>query len=218
VQQQVSYFEQGKHVPTLEQLLTLARVLDVPLQRFLTGTDRPGTALRDIAIELRHLGIVDLWVDDPRLPGAFRPPEEVVAVAVGDASPDPRIIEAIPAVLAWHKWSPALLWAYARREGKRAVRRLAWLAEIALTIDKAGGFPGACPGKKSLARFVQRVKAPPKDEWDDLGRPASAPPKSPIWKRWRINYATDLNGFRDRAVQLEALRKEGGPATEGTKE
>jgi hypothetical protein len=40
-------------------------------------------------------------------------------------------------------------------------------------------------------------------------------PKPPIWKHWRINYATDLNGFRDRAVQLEALRKEGGPPTQG---
>jgi hypothetical protein len=32
---------------------------------------------------------------------------------------------------------------------------------------------------------------------------------SQIWKQWRINSATDLNGFKDRAVQLEALRKEG---------
>jgi transcriptional regulator with XRE-family HTH domain len=209
-QQQVSYFEQGKHLPTLEQLLRLAEALDVPLQWFLTLTDRPGPTLREIAIELRRLGVVDLWVRDPLVPGAFRAPEEIVALAVRDPSPDPRVLEAVPAVLAWNVLDPALLWAYGRRETPRTLRRIAWLAEIVLAIDRSGGFPGGCPWKHLLARFVKRVKAPAKEGWDDLGRPAPEPPKSPVWKRWRISYATDLQGFRERAAQLEAL---GGAAT-----
>jgi len=209
-QQQISYFEQGKHLPTLEQWLRLAGALDVPLQWFLTGTDRPGESLREIATELRRLGVADLWVRDPIIPGAFRTPEEVVALAVRDVLPDPRLVEAIPAVLAWNVLDPALLWAYGRREGQKTLRRLAWLAEVALAIDRTGGFPSGCPGKKTLARFVKRVKIPAKGGWDDLGRPASEAPASPLWKRWRINYAADLKGFRERAVQLAALggRKE----------
>jgi hypothetical protein len=49
-------------------------------------------------------GLVDLWVNDPVVPWAFRQPEEVVALAVAGESPA-RILKAIPALLAWHRWS-----------------------------------------------------------------------------------------------------------------
>jgi hypothetical protein len=73
-----------------------------------------------------------------------------------------------------------------------------------------GGFPGGCFGKKDLAAFVKGVKKPPLDHWDDLGRPADAPPTSPLWKRWRISYPADLTAFRQRAEGLVALRQAEG--------
>src|SRR5438094_450432 len=77
--QQINYFETGARTPSLGQLLQIARALDLPLQRFLSGSDRAGSAVRDIAVELRSLGLIDLWVEAARVPGAFRRPEEVVA-------------------------------------------------------------------------------------------------------------------------------------------
>src|SRR5579884_1138320 len=56
-QAQISYFELGLRRPTLDQFIKLARALDVPLQRLFHGVDRPGVTPRDLAIELRNLGI-----------------------------------------------------------------------------------------------------------------------------------------------------------------
>ena len=80
-QAQISYFELDRRKPTLDQLIRIAGALGVSLHRLVTGADRPGDGLRDVAIELRNLGLVDLWVEDPIVPGTFRRPEEVVALA-----------------------------------------------------------------------------------------------------------------------------------------
>jgi transcriptional regulator with XRE-family HTH domain len=204
--QQINYFETGARVPRLAQLLQIARALDLPLQRLLSGSDRPGGGVRELAIELRHLGLIDLWVESPVVPGAFRRPEEVVALAVAGQEPEARLVEGVPALLAWNRWNGSLLRAFAREAGRGTVYRLAWLADVALAIERVGGFPGGCPGKDDLAAFVKLVKKPPAGRWDDLGRPADSPPPSPIWKRWRINYAADLVSFRQRAEALVALR------------
>lgn len=119
-------------------------------------------------------------------------------------------MEGLPAVLAWNRWNDLLLWASARATGRAAVYRLAWLAEVALALERMGGFPGGCPGKEDLLAFVKRVKKPPTDRWDHLGRPADKPPTSPLWKRWRINYAADLATFRQRAEAIVALAKAEG--------
>lgn len=208
-QAQISYFELGRRRPTLDQLVRMARSLDVSLEKLISGSDRPGDRLSDIAIELRHLGLIDLWVNDPVVPGAFRQPEEVIARAVSGREPDPRIIEAIPALLAWNRINPILLRAYGQTARPRVTRRLAWLADIALAVDRRGGFPGGCR-KESLARFAERIPAPPpgSEIWDSLGRPMADTPTSPIWKRWRINYDADLSQFEQRARHLDELRKE----------
>jgi transcriptional regulator with XRE-family HTH domain len=207
-QAQISYFELGQRQPTLSQLIHIARALDISLERLIAGTDRPGTGLRDIAIELRRLGLVDLWVDAPVVPIAFRRPEEVVAQAVSGREPDPRIIEAIPAILAWNRFNPILLRAYGQTVRPRVTRRLAWLADVVLVIDRRGGFPGGCR-KEQLIYFTQKITvAPPgSDDWDSLGRPMTRTPTSPIWKRWRISYDADLEQFEQRARHLDALRK-----------
>jgi transcriptional regulator with XRE-family HTH domain len=210
-QAQVSYFEVGQRRPTLDQLIRLARALDVSIQRLIAGTDRPGTDVRDIAIELQHLGLVDLWVADPTVPGAFRRAEEVIALAVSGHEPDPRIVEAIPAILAWNEINPKLLRAYSLTTRPRTARRLAWLADIALAIDRRGGFPGGCR-REPLERFTRMIPtaASRPDAWDSLGRPMAKGPTSPLWKRWRISYDADLAGFERRARHLDELRRRAG--------
>lgn len=213
-QAQISYFELGRRRPSLDQLLRVAEALGVSLQKLITGADRPGVGLRDIAIELRHLGLVDLWVEAPVVPGAFRRPEELLARVVSGREPDPRVIEAIPALLAWNRINPILLRAHGRTIRPRATRRLAWLADIALAIDRREGFPGGCR-RDQLIHFTQRVSAPSpeSEEWDDLGRPTVDAPTSPIWRRWRINYDADLAQFKQRARRLDGLRRRaGGPS------
>jgi transcriptional regulator with XRE-family HTH domain len=211
-QAQISYFEVGQRRPTLDQLLRIARALEVSIQRLIAGTDRPGTDVRDLAIELRHLGLVDLWVEDPAVPGAFRRAEEVIALAVSGHEPDPRIVEAIPAVLAWNEINPTLLRAYSLMTRPRTARRLAWLADIALAIDRRGRFPGGCQ-KEPLARFIRTIRtaASKPDVWDSLGHPTAKPPTSPLWRRWRIRYDADLAQFEQRARHLDELRHRAGP-------
>jgi transcriptional regulator with XRE-family HTH domain len=206
-QAQISYFEAGQRRPTLDQFFRLARALDVSVQRLIGGLDRPGTELRNIAIELHCLGMVDLWVKDTLVPGAFRRAEEVIALAVASAEPNPRILEAIPAVLAWNEIDPILLRTYSLTIGARTARRLAWLADIALAIDRQGGFPGGCQ-KEPLLRFVQSIDLPSADPdaWDSLGHPMGTRPTSPIWRRWKINYDAALVEFEERARRLDELR------------
>ena len=65
---QISYFEVGQRQPSLDQLLRIARTLGSPVQKLLTGADGPGIELRDLVLELRSLGLVDLWVNSPIVP------------------------------------------------------------------------------------------------------------------------------------------------------
>jgi transcriptional regulator with XRE-family HTH domain len=161
--QQLTYFERGSRVPSLDQLLRLAQALDLPLQRFLSGADRPGSAWRNLTLELRNLGLIDLWVETPVVPGAFRRPEESIALALGGDEPEARILEGLPALLAWNRWHHGLLRAFARTQRPGTLYRLAWLAEIVLALDRRGGFPGGCPRKQDLAAVVKRTKKPPSE-------------------------------------------------------
>ncbi|MBV9125124.1 MAG: helix-turn-helix transcriptional regulator [Planctomycetes bacterium] len=212
--------ERSQRRPTLGQLLSLAKVLQVSLQWFLRATNWPGVDLPDIAIELHNLGIVDLVPSQVQVPGAFRPREEVIALALTGNEPEPRVIEALPAALAWHPWNVPLLRAFGQTAGRQTVYRIAWLADITLAIDKHFGFPLGCPGRKSLARFLTRVQPPGEDRsttprsLDGLGRPTEQGRLHPIWRRWHISYAADLTVFRDRAEHLKALLA-GKPMGEG---
>jgi transcriptional regulator with XRE-family HTH domain len=138
-QQQVSFFEAGLRIPTLPQVLRIAPTLDIPIQRLLTGSDRPGAGTVGLAVELRRLGVVDLRVGDPAVPGLFRRPEEVISLAIEGEAPDPRIVEAIPAALPWADLDPDLLVGHAKAAG--TTRRLAWLADVALAIDRQPASP-----------------------------------------------------------------------------
>jgi hypothetical protein len=188
----------------------LAQALHVPLEWFVTGKDRPGTALPDIAAELWHLGIVDLIVPQARVPGTYRPAEEVLALTVGTERPDPRVIEALPAVLAWNRWRPGVLEAFARVTHPKALTRLAWLTEITFLLDRTGGFPGGLIGADGLADFLAKVDRP--HEPDDLGQPGELTLYHRAWKYWRITCAVEMSAFKERAEQLWSLRKGQGDA------
>jgi transcriptional regulator with XRE-family HTH domain len=203
-QAHISKFEKGHRWPTLAQLIRLAKVLEVPLQWFLNGHYEPGTDWRELALELYHLGIVDLLIEDPVVPGAFRPPEQVLALALIGDQPHPRVVEALPAVLAWNPWNPRLLEAYGYTYDARVAHRLAWLADLTLTIHQHRGFPGGCSDPVHLADFRKRI-APPQ-EADSLGYPGDDHHLPPVSKRWKITYAADLATFRNRAEHLNSLR------------
>lgn len=204
-QVQISYLETGKRWPTLPQLTKLVEVLEIPFEGLLADRDRSDIDLEDIALELRNLGIVDLRVSNARVPGAFHPAEQVLSLALAGDEPEPRIVEAIPAVLAWNVWNPYLLRAYGLTYDRRVSARLAWLADVALTIDKGEGFPGGIVDKRKLSRFVKWVKRPQLP--DSLGRPAGDSPLPPVWKRWNITYTGDLASFRQRGNYLHGLKK-----------
>jgi transcriptional regulator with XRE-family HTH domain len=212
-QTQISYFEAGQRVPSLEQLLLIAQALDVSLQKLFAGSDRPGTELRDIAIELRDLGIVDLWVKNALVPGAFRRPEEIIALVLAPEEPDPRIVEAVPGLLAWNEIDPILLQAHGATNGPQTCTRLAWLADVTLAIDKQGGFPGGCR-REALVRFTRLVSTPDasRGSWDSLGRPMARLPSSALWRRWRISYDATLDEFRARAKHLNEHREQPSPS------
>jgi transcriptional regulator with XRE-family HTH domain len=209
----ISTIESGDRRPSLDQFFRIARALDVPLQRLIDGHDRPGGALPDIAVQLRSLGIVDLRVRDAKLPGAFLTTEEAIALTLQPDESEPRLITAMPALLAWNDWNfHRLVWSGAANDS-RLRDRIGWLADIALAIDRRAGFPGGCrAGTLSafVAHFqphVSRSKA-----WDGLGHPMRQEPRSPIWRRWRINFDADIKEFEHRAAELVALG--GGPRRE----
>ena len=125
-------------------------------------------------------------------------------------------MEAVPAILAWNRIDPVLLRAIARASRPPTTRRLAWLADVALAVDRRGGFPGGCR-RDQLGRFIGRVPVPPpgSNAWDGLGRPTAAAPRSPIWKRWRISYDADLDRFEQRARSLDELRRQSDAPGDG---
>jgi transcriptional regulator with XRE-family HTH domain len=206
-QPRISGIEKGEMLPTLPQLIRLAKALVVPLQWFLSGTEFPGTEISDLALQLQRLKIVDLFVPESLVPGAFRPTEEVLALAVRGNQPNPRIIEALPAVLAWNRWSPSRLREYSRPRTSKVSIRLAWLADIALTIHRTVGFPGGCPQFQKLESFVGSLsRATSLSLADDgLGRPSEAGALPAVSKRWRIGYDAPLASFIERAVHLNSL-------------
>lgn len=200
---ELSKVESGHRLPTLAQAVSLARALAIPLQVLLSGSVRPAEMMQDLALELRSLGIVDLLAPDAHVPGAFRRVEEVLALVLKGDRPAPRIIEALPAVLAWNVWDAGLIMAFARVHDDRVAYRTAWLADIALAIEEHGGFPGGCVAQDQMEKL--RREAIPSRVPDDLGYPKDGFRLPPVSRRWRIEYPATLDTFRTRALKLHEL-------------
>jgi len=88
--------------------------------------------------------------------------------------------------------------------------RLAWLADVALTIDRTYGFPGGCRQRRALEaveRWWSKHPAQPARE-DDLGHPSGNADLPPVSKRWKITYDAPLSAFLERVRHLHALREQ----------
>ncbi len=204
--------EAGEYMPAWDEAVRLAGKLKVPLEWLTTGRIHPSVVgLESIAFELHRLGIRDLAVDATRPPGAFRRTEEILTEAIAGDRPEPRVIEAIPFVLARTSFDRHLVLAmYSNDPSRRGfrLRRLGWLADIALTLSGRDGFPPVERPQdlEAYSTIVLEV-----EKWaglrpDSLGHPDEAN-LPPIWRRWNVSYAGRMPDFLRRATELkEAIR------------
>src|SRR5262245_40890617 len=172
-QGEISAFESGRRQPTLAQLTEMARALALPFQWFITGTlPPPEEGLAQLATELRHWGVYDLFTEGAIVPGAFRPLELLLAQTLrGDAFPK-KLIESIPYVLATNSWRSRLALAYAREVGDpRVLTRLGWLADVTRTLFRTGQLPEAQERRGALFTLMKKTAKSPKP--DGLGHPAT---------------------------------------------
>jgi transcriptional regulator with XRE-family HTH domain len=200
--------ENGLIRPGLDEVVRLAGALKVPLQWLTTGQWEPAADLRGIAIELARMGVSDLEVADPDVPGAFRPPEQIVVLALRGDRPEPRVVEAIPVVLALNSLNVPLTVAFADRYDPRVRTRLAWLSDVTLTLHRLSSFPLEVKREEQLGEFIRAAEKA--REPDSLGHPREGK-GPPIWLRWNITYAGDLQTFLARAREI----KETGPRAPG---
>jgi hypothetical protein len=81
---------------------------------------------------------------------------------------------------------------------------------MALTIQRTSGFPGGCPERTHLEKFIaQRSESRRPSTEDDLGRRAMEKPLPPVSKRWKITYDAPVESFVERAQHLHFLREQG---------
>lgn len=206
-QGEISAFESGRRHPTLAQLTELARCLDVPLQWFITGSLEPSSsAAADWKCELRYWGLYDLPKEAERVPGAFRPIEQLLTVVMkGDQVPK-LIVESMPYLLATTRWRSRLLLAYARETGDpRVLGRLGWLTDVTRSLHKAGHLVEAQAQRGPLLTITK--KAVKGEKSDSLGHPAADWSTVPVVNmRWNITYAANVDQFKVRVEQLRKLK------------
>jgi transcriptional regulator with XRE-family HTH domain len=200
----VTRMEAGQYLPRLDEIVRLAAALKAPLEWFFSGRWMPTQNLQGIAYELNHLGIRDLEVSEAAIPGSFRYGEEILVLALTGDRPEPRIVEAIPFVLAIREFKPSLTAAFVELHDPRVQTRLAWLSDIALILSRQSGFP-AMKKPSQLRAFIQRGQK--SEEPDSLGHPSDKP-TPPAWRRWNVTYSGTIQGFQARSLELsEALRQ-----------
>lgn len=210
-QGEISAFESGRRHPTLAQLTELARSLDAPLQWFISGTLEPAAVTNaDWRCELRYWGVSDLPLEGAKVPGAFRPIEQLLTLILKGDQVARMLVESMPYLLATTPWRSRLMLAYARETGDVRVRsRLGWLADITRSLHKAGHLPEAQSRRGALLTLTKKTTKG--DKQDSLGSPAGDFDTLPvISNRWNMSFAGSVEQFKTRVEQLRALR----PASE----
>ena len=213
---QIVRMEAGVAVPRLDETLRLAESLKVPLEYLTDGRFTPTHDLRGIAVELYRLGIRDLVVANPRVPGVLRHPEETLVLVVSGDRPKPRLLEAIPFVLARRKFRASLVSTFAKIHDKRAITRLGWLSEITLALSNLATMPIAMYSEPSLNRIIHVGRTAKKAGMtapDSLGHPGVGN-LGPIWKRWNITYGGTIQDFLHRTIEVDDAFRRSQPAQE----
>ncbi|MFO0813354.1 MAG: helix-turn-helix transcriptional regulator [Gemmatales bacterium] len=210
-QGEISAFESGRRLPTLAQLTEIARSLDAPLQWFITGTVEPASGLADLVPELRYYGLADLPTEKARVPGAFRPLEQLICLAIRGDNVPKQLIESMPYLLATTRWKSRLVLAYAREVADgRVGTRLGWLADVTRSLFKAGHLPEADGQKGALLTLTKKTSKG--DKPDSLGHPAADWATVPaINMRWNMTYVATAEQFKERVIALRAMQ----PVREG---
>ncbi|MFN7965994.1 MAG: helix-turn-helix transcriptional regulator [Acidobacteriota bacterium] len=202
----VSALERTSSRLTLKRALELARLFDHPLQSLVSGNVHAGEGQDDIALELAYYGLADLVVDSPRVPGAFRSFEEVLALAVV-GEPSTRVLSALPALVTFNRCRAGLLIAHAESHGVE--RRVGWIVDPAATLVERGlKHSAARPDLPAIRTQISRLVASPREcDWDSIGRPTADRTKlSIVHQRWRVSYDESLEGFGLRAHALLGMQ------------
>lgn len=201
--------EDGRYMPDLDEAIRLTAKLKVSLEWLVSGHLSPaGGGVESIAVELHRLGVRDLFVPHARVPGALRHTEEVLVLAVSGDRPEPRVVDAIPFVLARTKFLPSLIPAFAKIHDRRARVRLGWLADVTLSLDGKNGFPPVTTRKQleivtktERAHFLKTNPDRKRVASDSIGHPDEAH-LPPAWLWWKITYAGRPRDFLRRAAEL----------------
>ncbi len=198
---QIVKMEAGRIFPQLDEAIRLADALHVPIQRLISGRNRQSEELKGIAQELYGLGIRDFIVAGATVSGAFRRPEQVLALALRGDRPEARIVEAIPFVLSRNRIHVRLTLAFADLYDPRVKSRLAWLSDLTITLARLGTLTMVPEVERRLEKLIKSVKKP--EVPDDLGSPEEGR-LSPIWRRWNVTYSGSIKAFQSRAGELSA--------------
>jgi transcriptional regulator with XRE-family HTH domain len=212
---QILRMESGIVMPQLDEAIRIAGVLKVPLEWLMARRWSMRTDLQGIAFELYHLGIRDLEVANPQVPGSFRRPEEVLVLALSGDRPEPRVVEAIPFLLARQTFEVPLAHGFACVYDNRVLTRLAWLSEVTLALGQSSTMPLSIEirSQPHLRAFVESVK--PSSDSDSLGHPSQGT-LAPIWRRWHITYAGTLQDFLRRTIEVDLAYQASRTMTEGS--
>ncbi len=196
--------ELGQYVPRFDETVRLAAALKLSLSELAYDRPRPSNHLRGFAIELYQLGICDLEVSGVEAPGSLRRPEEVVVLAVRGDRPEPRVIEAMPLVLARQRLRSFMLDAFVKLYDIRVGPRLGWLCELTLSLARHPSFPVELRSQAKLE--ILSKKWGRSADTDSLGHPTSTT-VPPIWKRRNISYAGRPEDFMLRTREVAEVYK-----------
>ena len=193
--------EMGVKALGFDEVIRVAKVLRLPVQRLMDGNLSVPNDVQGIAFELNQLGIWDLEVSDPVVPGSFRHPSQVIVLALRGDTLLPRVVDALPFVLARKAIPVPLTLAFADTYDPRIRHRLAWLCDVTRTLGKMTGFPSP-RSVEMLDAFIAAAEKPTSP--DSLGYPRPPGPVPPVWRRWNITYSGSLEQFHSRASELNA--------------
>lgn len=204
----LSRFETDRAQPAFSDICAVALAIGWPLLYFATGRERHGDDTNALVTELRFWGLRDLLVANPVLLGEARSFEELFA-SVLEGTADPRLLEALPALLLRNAFDPEQLLRSLRASG--VARRAGWLCEIAGEISRRLPPESIHPEAHGrLDRVITSAwKETPPEGPDYPGRVSSESLRKRVWaesppltRRWKIACDLTLEDFESRARSL----------------